>query len=265
MLGKLIALEGLPQLDEVYEQIHQKNTSGPNERMIAELAYKWLLYCCLPMSTSNLSDAALVETNTLRLKSINLRHLCCNLLEFSDTSDVVQFAHPTVRDYLAGAKGEKEIMTYSAIECHKQIAMTCLAALNDATFPEISGDSLQGASWDFRTYAAMFWTFHLSEVSEDAMDNRLRDMVVRVLLRKQGRMVFQPWMESWFKIYCEECLRAKAPKNAITDKKSRFVIRFPEMYKLVVSTLTSPPDPFFTGCIFGIPALCTESRLSLKE
>src|SRR3954467_11444640 len=47
---KLQRMTGEPQLDKVYAQIMERNTSGSEARKVAMRVYKWLLHSQLPLS-----------------------------------------------------------------------------------------------------------------------------------------------------------------------------------------------------------------------
>ncbi|KAL3419807.1 hypothetical protein PVAG01_08305 [Phlyctema vagabunda] len=264
-LHKLNKMEGLPKLDEVYKQIHERNASRPEELKIAERAYKWLLYCSLPMSTTNLTDAVSMKDDGSRSNAINLRSLCCNLVEFSDKDEPAQFTHPTVRDYLERAKNQKRTRLYTEIECHKQIAKSCLAYLNNSAIPKFSNEAFEGTTWEFRTYAAVFWPFHFSEVPEVDRDDTLRDLATHFFIRKHGQTTFKPWSEAWLKIAREEALRAKSSDSGFKNKDTLFTTRFSKAYSVIVSMLTIPPDPFFAACMFGLPIVGKDSAFKEKE
>lgn len=128
--------------------------------------------------------------------------------------------------------------------------------------PREKPDSL--TQWKLRTYAPTFWLFHLNQVSRIHQNHTLKELSNDLFFRKESYTRFIPWAELWKNAHVEERLRRESDDY---DSKNRgqFATQFLDTYSLILSTLSSPPDPFFAACILGLPDVCKKSEYSIPE
>lgn len=267
-IQKLKGMKGQPQLNKIWAQIIERNASGSNARKIADRVYKWLLFSFLSLSKKCLTEAVSDPPGSTST-AIDITTLCSNLIDVN--KNMVQFAHPTVRQYLEQAKDKHGIKKYNARESHKQIATTCLEFLSTSSLPKkIDSSSFAAMEWNFEIYAAAFWPAHLREVTEVPKTDTLRELTNDFFFRKlaqasaqtSGQTSFKRWAEAWLKIVRDEVLKGKANGKGTSTGDIRFAAKYSEPYSHITSLLSTPPDPFFAACVFGLPDVCRKSDYS---
>lgn len=185
-------MEGVPELNKVWGQIMERNATRPEEQRTARHAYRWLLHSIVPLSWNSLAEAV-TEPVGSKVNTTTLSKLCSNLIVIS--GNVVHFAHPTVRDYLEGAKDEKGNLIYTSTESHKQLATTCLEVIKNSPLPKLTSDTFVGTGWDIKKYAAAFLPTHLNEVRDlgNFKAYGLRDLTSDFLFRDSSQTSFKSW------------------------------------------------------------------------
>ena len=196
--NKLQALEkktGLPELDSVYSEIYEMNTNeGSESRAVAVRVFKWILSAYRPLKLSELSYAAALQDDGVADPEVNndfVLDVCSNFVTI-DTSDHVQFAHASVRDFLEDLKLE-DSRVYSKRMIHTQAAKTCLIYLTGNMFLSAPENVLDTG---FPAYVRRYWANHC----EACEDNRNEDSVLQTLLvnflsAKEVHPGFQRWHE----------------------------------------------------------------------
>ena len=146
---KLQALEkktGLPELDLVYREIYEMNTSkGSESRAVAVRAFKWILSAYEPLELSELSYAVALQDDGNPDPEVNndfVLDVCSNFVTI-DPFYHAQFVHASVRDFLEDLTFD-DSEVFSDISVNIQAAKTCLVYLTSSMFlsaPESDLDS----------------------------------------------------------------------------------------------------------------------------
>lgn len=151
--------------DAVYEDIQSQEGSAPQ---IAERAFHWVMASQVPLTPQVLLGAVCQdpETNSVVPVDIDMEYVrdaCRNLL-LVDGSGHCRFSHLSVQEYL------ETRWSYSHV--HAQVSKVCLDLLRhpeDSQDPEDAQDSLRGVF----NYAMMYWSIHVREHDEEAIDQGL--------------------------------------------------------------------------------------------
>jgi hypothetical protein len=113
------------------------NTKDPADRDLAVAALKWVMCSFRPLTLEFLVYLlARKDRGTERhyLTEGYLLTICKNFI-LADKSDVVQFSHDTVRDWLNIQKSTTDDeMEYSPARAHAQAAETCLLHFSEIDF-----------------------------------------------------------------------------------------------------------------------------------
>lgn len=114
----------MPVLGDVYDDIYDMNTPEPEDRGIAERAFKWVMCCQRPLSIEMLVKAVSLDPDGSVDEEVGADYIldiCSNFI-IVDHNQLVQFAHLSVREYLMN--GTKH--GYTTVDAHNQAAMTSL-------------------------------------------------------------------------------------------------------------------------------------------
>ncbi|KAJ5642154.1 hypothetical protein N7490_006154 [Penicillium lividum] len=119
---KLETLEsgsGIPELDEVYDEIYDMNVSTDEDRRAAERTLKWIMCCRRPLSIEILVEAVSLDSNGDHDEAVDADYIlaiCSNFIVI-DHKQMVQFAHLSVREYLGDADARKRdgFLQYTAL------------------------------------------------------------------------------------------------------------------------------------------------------
>ncbi|RPB20958.1 hypothetical protein L211DRAFT_462101, partial [Terfezia boudieri ATCC MYA-4762] len=140
--------------DQIYSLIEDEEEYG---REAAKCALMWVMCTVMPLTMEMLLEATRYAIGSQDIISAEvLLELCRNLLTWdkSEKSNVVQFAHLSVKEYLIGEK-------WTEAEAHAIAAKSCLTVL-------ISENGLPRPGYRITTlleYADSYWLDHVSEGS----------------------------------------------------------------------------------------------------
>jgi ankyrin repeat protein len=247
-LEKLLSCSVHPTLKDAYDEIYKMNTDNqPYSRILAAKAFKWVLCSFRPLSANELADAVAVNTDGTSDQDVGRDYvlkICSNFI-IADTSDIVQFAHLSVREYLEQRNsGESQTQEYSPIQAHTQSAETCLAYMNRVNMTEFTRESgFPSYTMAFPGYVMMYWPMHCEMASENRGKGHLKALFTE------------------FTSGCEE-----NPKlmQWITElpRLSNLLPSFNDERYLLQSAISSPPSPFFMACIWGFHEVINDSSKS---
>jgi hypothetical protein len=165
-LDKLMNEVGDPNLDKVYDEIYDTNTQVEStSRAIATRAYQWMMCAQRPLRITELADAASAyqsEESKRETNAESILEICSNFI-IADSSNIAQFAHLSVREYLEERKTDG-IKEYSQEQAHNLVAETCLAYLLNPPTPISDIEDFQDA---LPEYSVLFWDLHWERASEN--------------------------------------------------------------------------------------------------
>ncbi|KAI9771411.1 MAG: hypothetical protein M1839_002801 [Geoglossum umbratile] len=218
-----------------YDQISQ---SGPQSRLIADKAMKWLLCAQRPLGTEEFIAAISVSSGGqyTKLSSTDLLSICCNLVVLDAELDVFRFAHLSVREFLEG------IDNYSISEIHALATERCIDAFTVDLGHKRPPDLVIEQSDVFQPYAALYWPTHYKIAGNSQHEEKLRAKVTLFLLHGcEPAPSFVYWL-----------LTAKeAVKPLLMDNPLR---------NALVSTFSSPPNALFLACSYGVTTIAEDMR-----
>lgn len=123
-------LQGIPDgMIPYYERTIEAMSGNRREKHIAKAVLLWVVASSRKMSTSELSQALLLDIEEeLPSAGSAVEGLCGQLVSVNRDSDMVDIVHSTVRDFLMSeAAGEFRVSKPMA---HERIALTCLKLLS---------------------------------------------------------------------------------------------------------------------------------------
>ncbi|KAJ5634581.1 hypothetical protein N7528_002423 [Penicillium herquei] len=176
---KLETLEsgsGIPELEEVYDEIYDMNVSTDEDRQAAERTLKWIMCCRRPLSIDTLVKAGSLDSNGDIDEAVDedyILAICSNFI-IIDHNQMVQFAHLSVREYLVSSAK----YSYTTGDANAQVARTSLFHLLNG-YPQSDEDATKTDA--FLQYTALHWPVHYSEASVDDRKGPLRHLVHKLL------------------------------------------------------------------------------------
>ena len=170
--------EDLPSLfDEIYKGIREK---GNSKFRLAEKTIQWLLYSRRRLSSREMLCAVSGGSHErLNISPTHLVDVLANLIILNQETDVFQFVHYSVREYL------KRHVHFNPGKCHTTILQRCLQTYNLKCLGNVSGQPVSGqpeshqeteneersaiaanlhdssSSEGLESYAAHYWLTHL--------------------------------------------------------------------------------------------------------
>ncbi|KAJ5098911.1 hypothetical protein N7532_005912 [Penicillium argentinense] len=107
----------IPLLSDVYDDIHEMNIPEPEDEIVSEKLLKWAMSCARPLGIEMLVKAASIDFDVNFDEEDDADYILdiCSELIVVDHSQLVQFAHLSVQEYLVN-----EIkLGYSTVDAHK--------------------------------------------------------------------------------------------------------------------------------------------------
>jgi len=139
--------------DQIYTLIEGEEENG---RETAKCALMWIMCTLEPLTMELLLEATRYATGSQDISAESLLELCRNLLTWdkSEKSNVVQFAHLSVKEYFIAGK-------WTEAEAHGIAANACLMALikEHENGPQLAWDEIT----TFLEYADYCWLEHVSK------------------------------------------------------------------------------------------------------
>ncbi|CAG8946888.1 unnamed protein product [Penicillium salamii] len=231
---KLESLEsgsGIPELDEVYDEIYDMNVSTDEDCRAAERTLKWMICCQIPLSIEILVKAVSFDSNGFLDEAVDADYLlaiCSNFI-IIDHNQMVQFAHLSVREYLVGGANHG----YTTAGANYQAARTSLLyLLNECS----QGDSDPSREDGFLQYAALHWPIHYSlALVDDDKGDTLKQLVDKFLSPSEPSDGFTTCLRIW--------------ADALPDIKPFGV------HMKFRTSLSATKSPVFTACAWGFPGV----------
>ena len=142
----------LPEdLDQLYQEaLTHIFQHGTFSREIASKAFCWILHVREPLTPPALL-AALSTPDNSTLQLTQIMAICANLVVLDVNSNVVRFAHQSVKEFL----GRHE--SFTAPTAQSLLASACIGACSRGPSP---GKSTKIPDDDFYDYAVMYWPVH---------------------------------------------------------------------------------------------------------
>jgi ankyrin repeat protein len=180
-------LENLPaDLKSAYDQIYDQIRRSPKiKKIVADRAFQWVSYSCLPLSPAELVAAVCQDPDSDAIDPIEIDiefvlAACRNLLVIDENPTafdedpstdervrrICRTAHLSVREYF-----ETEHWIRGRI--HVQAAKICLKMLNDSSHWNKNFLDLPSDRKDMLEYASDHWQKHLQQCNEENVDTRL--------------------------------------------------------------------------------------------
>ncbi|KAJ5764963.1 hypothetical protein N7520_004522 [Penicillium odoratum] len=227
---KLETLEsgsGIPELDEVYDEIYDMNVSTNEDRRAAERTLKWIMCCRRPLSIEILVKAVSLDSNGDLDEAVDADYIlaiCSNFIVI-DHNQMVQFAHLSVREYLvSGARHG-----YTAADANTQAARTSLLNLLNGCS---QGDADARKRDGFLQYTALYWPVHCSLASmDDEKGQPLQHLVSKFLSPTEPSGGFTTCLQIWADVLWEFDTR--------------------ELKMRIRASLNPSKSPVFTACAWG--------------
>lgn len=192
-----------------------------------------------------------------------IREHCADLIEIPSDKTPVSIANPIVREFFRNYQPTIDMNStesYSSIESHAHILAACLRHILKTSDIQTLGPRLLCTDWTFELYASTFWPFHLMQIGRE-FENfpDLANTVHEFFGRRSTEhgFKFKSWTEKWIPVTDALGLAEEPGKD-----KNNFAVRIPQAYRLLVSSLASPADPFFAACILGAPSVIQDSSLT---
>ncbi|KAJ5721536.1 uncharacterized protein N7483_009470 [Penicillium malachiteum] len=212
---KLETLEsgsGIPELEEVYDEIYDMNVSTDEDRSAAERTLKWIMCSRGPLSIEILVKAVSLGSNGDPDEAVDedyILAICSNFI-IIDHNQMVQFAHLSVREYLVSGLKHR----YTTANANTQ---------GDADATERDG---------FLQYTALYWPFHYSQaLVDDEKGQPLENLVSKLLSPGEPSDGFTTCLQIWADVLEEVDTR--------------------ELYPRIKASLNPTKSPVFTACAWG--------------
>jgi len=209
--------------DQIYALIEGEAAYGYET---AKCALMWITCTMKPLTMEMLLDATRYATGPHNeISAETLLDLCRNLLTWdkSKKSNVVQFAHLSVKEYLISRK-------WTEVEAHAMAAKSCLTTLIEKPHEDFSYSRITS----FLQYADYYWLEHVSKGSVGPSHKTLKEPLYS-FLGSPG--LPNPSYTNW--------IRGKDNKNGVEEPT-------PEVEQGLYDYYSQPPNPLFlaTACPF---------------
>lgn len=161
-----------------------------------------------------------------------MTNACKTLVVIDEKSDVFEFAHLSVREYLNQREG------YNQAECHLAAARSCLRAVDDAFGSSMINRTMSESEKGCGRYASLYWPVHYQNIDFNSADERIgeiRDTLKDLLIQGQDTTpAFKQWL-----IQIQELAQELSTNQPLSLK--------------IGSLRSSPETSLFTACVFGFP------------
>jgi ankyrin repeat protein len=243
-LEKLEKEVGDPDLNKVYSEIYNMNTkSKSNSRAIAIKAFKWMMCAQRPLQIIELAEAVSADERESLKREINdeyILKICSNFI-IADASNIAQFAHLSVREYLESRESDG-VRKYSQEQAHKQVAETCLAYL---THPLTPISSIRYFRFGLPSYSVLYWTTHWEKACENRGSGCLGQLFAQFLAEDKADSSLIDWVQ----------VLARAVESLSWEQFSTRT--------RLQAAISSSPTTFFAACEWGFSeVLCNSSTIS---
>ncbi|RDL30188.1 uncharacterized protein BP5553_10466 [Venustampulla echinocandica] len=189
------------RLSSAYDQVY-KIAIGPADqsrrKAMVDTALKWVLCSYRPVNISELCYAVAIGPDGVLNESIKngddvLLEVCSNLLT-KDPSGVIRLSHLSVKEYFQGRKSITESSgPFDVINCHAQVALTCLhyKCLNvpressqaSRTQHEFSVTANDINAIGLPTYAVTYWSKHYKNAGRNESKALEESSLFRLLIK----------------------------------------------------------------------------------
>ncbi|KAI3323881.1 hypothetical protein HD806DRAFT_544007 [Xylariaceae sp. AK1471] len=212
-LGKLPA-----DLKTAYDNIYEGISSHPDDRAVADNAFKWVACACKPLKREELLSAIRLDSKNDTFDSLDiitesqLLDICNNLLVIDSKRYVWRFSHLSVAEYF-----EKNHWNLQKAHCHS--ASVCLKFLIEtyknvdleeirdcnSVFCSISyRDPISYRDHSFQKYAQRYWIDHIQAQEGQEADSALSQLLKSFLgSPEESSLQYRAWHhvakhECWF-------------------------------------------------------------------
>ncbi|KAL8671416.1 MAG: hypothetical protein Q9168_004089 [Polycauliona sp. 1 TL-2023] len=237
-------LETLPKdITQAYNQImvevHDDKGNSERSCIIAQNAFKWLLY-----AQENLDHDAFLEAVSPPEKTVaneELLRACRTLIVRGQKT--YEPAHYSVREHVG------RMDNYRSSKCHIVATKSCLGVLNKMFRSDSVHHDLSPSEKAFGQYALLYWPLHYESIHQsDLVEHRSAINTLLRTLLLQGRSKVNKY-ESW---YTQASERAKSIKHNDLATKYR-------------ALNASPLTPLFAAAVFGLEDLVSKFGRELDE
>lgn len=260
------ALTSLPiGLNATYERIIHTILKGPpTVTTLVRRILRWIIHPFEPLSVSELCEAVSIEPGDTFLDPYaiideeDILRCCRSLVRKSQTRDVIELAHFSVRQFMLsiGQESAFAVMGIHEADSHLEMAKTCLTYLSlenfemdaDASFSvdrtSLARHSAMWKEFPFRRHASTFWDEYAKQNMED---EELKKLVNQIFDRNRASNLLLSMKDSL--IYSME--EYNSPDLALAPLEPRVLAG-----KEQALSLFSTPRPLHYACILGLPDLC---------
>ncbi|KAJ3764906.1 hypothetical protein FB446DRAFT_656007, partial [Lentinula raphanica] len=201
------ALQQLPvTLSEIYTEAIGKCQKSFHFEEVHHLLL-WLLYSFEPLHISQVAIIFSIDLSSLKIGFetkilIELGEIVDTTLVTIDSKQIVQLAHPSVKDFLLNSQFNihaKNLLVVNAQLGHNVIAQMCLIYLLQQTNLEatwVQSETLEEFK-TFRRYATYYWAIHGKHNERDQVPNEQTMKLTLEFLQKDSR----PFCD-WTRSYC---------------------------------------------------------------
>jgi ankyrin repeat protein len=205
-------LKELPQgLDKTYEYMMQQLTcSTPTRNMrLCRRVFQMLLFAHRPLTLPELAIAISIEpaSKDLDASSIltdprSVLGLGGPLVVYQPETNLVQFSHHTVREYLESLGEDASTFHFIHADAHAEIARTCLAYLQFTpvlerlrimTYSDLQGGESGEGNLAFVHYAARYWIGHAQQTTTTAGKDTLTNLLYTFFFDSSQERSFRVW------------------------------------------------------------------------
>ena len=223
-------------LRDLYEKILDDIDSDDyvRNRVTAQNTLKWLLCAQVPLKCSSFLEAVSSKIGGKAFKPTRgfITNACKTLVVINHESDVFEFAHLSVREYLDKRRG------YELGECHLTAARSCLRAVDDSFGSSMINRTMSEPEKSFGCYASLYWPVHYQNIDLNSAHERVeetRDSLKDLLIQGQDTTpAFKQWLAQ------VQGLALDFPMNDPLSLK-------------IGSLQSTPQTSLFTACVFGFP------------
>lgn len=236
-LDRLEMESGMPELEEVYDEIYEMNAPGLEDRMVAERALKWIMCCRRPLNIEVFVKAVSLDSKGDVDEAVDADYIlaiCSNFI-IIDHNQTVQFAHLSVREYLMSSARH----AYTTADANTQAAMTSLKyLLSEGSQSDADTSKADG----LLEYAALYWPIHCSlALVEAGRDHPLQQLIFKFLAPEEPSSGFALCLRIW--------------AAALDEFDTR------ELHIPIRASLSQTNSPVFTACVWGF-AMVVRAALS---
>jgi ankyrin repeat protein len=207
------ALKELPQgLDKTYEHmIKQLTSSTPTRNMrLCRRVFQMLLFAHRPLTLPELAVAISIEPESKNLDTSTILNdpqsvlaLGGPLVVYQPETNLVQFSHHTVREYLVSLGADAGAFHFIQADSHAEITRTCLCyiqstpvleRLRTMSFSDLqAGESGGEGDVAFVHYAAKYWIGHAQQTTTTVGKDMLANLLYNFFFAPSQERPFHVW------------------------------------------------------------------------